>query len=132
MTVKIEKAVGAHRCVRPPLEGLQVNAKAMEQNLATYGPFAGIERLLMGLAKAGADRQEMHENLRQHALRAWEALQAGQPNPLVENISRDQDILKYLPEIEVRDLLKASQHLGDAPQRARKFAEAMRLSVVEA
>ena len=114
------------------LEGLQVNAKAMEQNLATYGPFAGIERLLMGLAKAGADRQEMHENLRQHALRAWEALQAGQPNPLVENISRDQDILKYLPEIEVRDLLKASQHLGDAPQRARKFAEAMRLSVVEA
>ncbi len=64
------------------LAGLQIDQAAMLRNLAEYGPFAAIERVLMALGKAGADRQAMHERLRQHALDAWEALRAGQPNPL--------------------------------------------------
>ena len=59
------------------VNGLVFNGRSMRRNLAVYGPFAAIERVLMALVKAGADRQEMHERLRQHALPAWRAVQAG-------------------------------------------------------
>ena len=75
------------------LTGLQVNESAMSRNLAVYGPFAAIERVLMALAKEGADRQEMHERLRQHAMQAWSEVQAGQANPLEEQIAADEQIL---------------------------------------
>jgi adenylosuccinate lyase len=101
------------------LEGLQVNEKAVERNLAVYGPFAGTERVLMALGKAGADRQEMHEQLRGHALNAWQAVQSGQANPLVEQVSSDPVFLAYLKEKELHDLLEAGAYTGDAADRAR-------------
>ena len=108
------------------LSGLQVNEAAMRRNLAIYAPFAAIERVLMAAAKQGADRQEMHERLRQHAMQAWEAVQTGQPNPLEELVAADQQLLGYLPEGELRALMDASTHLGDAPQRALKLAQNIR------
>ena len=104
------------------LDGLQVVKKAMAQNLSTYGPFAGIERVLMALGKAGADRQGMHELLRQHALAAWDAVQAGQTNPLADRLAADPEIRRHLREEELHALLDARHYLGDAPQRARTFA----------
>ena len=38
------------------LEGLVINPGGMAHNLAVYGPFAAVERVLMALGKAGADR----------------------------------------------------------------------------
>ena len=111
------------------LEGLQVRETAMAQNLADYGPFAGIERVLVALAKAGADRQEMHERLRQHALRAWEQVQAGQPGELAADVAADPGLLAYLPAEQLMALMEASHHLGDAPQRARLLAQALRQAV---
>jgi adenylosuccinate lyase len=108
------------------LRGLQVNQAALAKNLAIYGPFAATERVLMALTRAGADRQSMHERLRQHALKAWDAVQEGQPNPLKESISTDAVFLSYLSEPEIGDLMDASGHLGDAPERARRFAMTLR------
>jgi adenylosuccinate lyase len=110
------------------IEGLQVHAAAMAQNLADYGPFAGIERVLMVLAKAGADRQEMHERLRQHAMLAWAELQSGQPGMLPERVAGDPILLGYLSAERILALMDASHHLGDAPQRARQLAQALRLA----
>jgi adenylosuccinate lyase len=104
------------------LAGLQIDQAAMSRNLTEYGPFAAIERVLMALGKAGADRQVMHERLRQHALDAWEALRAGQPNPLNAIIAGDPEIRRYLPEAELSLSMEAIYHLGDAPQRARQLA----------
>jgi len=101
------------------LAGMQINQVALERNLAEYGPFAAIERVLMALGKAGADRQSMHEHLRQHALDAWEALRSGQPNPLNAIIVGDPEIRRYLPETDLSAFMEAVHHLGDAPQRAR-------------
>jgi adenylosuccinate lyase len=111
------------------LEGLQVNQTAIERNLRIYGPFAATERILMALGKAGADRQAMHERLRHHALAAWERLQAGEPNPLVELFCQDSVFLSYLGDAELRSLMDASHHLGDAPQRAYELANTIRQSV---
>ena len=111
------------RTTRRILDGLRVDEAAIQRNLATYGPFAAIERLLMALAKAGADRQAMHECLRQHALQAWAALQAGQPNPLIDLVANDPALQHYLPAAELRQSMDATHHLGDAPQRARQLAQ---------
>jgi len=112
------------------LEGLQVNETAIQRNLAEYGPFAAIERVLMGLVKAGADRQEMHERLRQHAMRAWAELQAGAAqNPLESLVKSDEAILNYLSSEELTALMDASRHLGDAGLRARQMADALRNAV---
>jgi adenylosuccinate lyase len=111
------------------VKGLVVNEAAIRRNFAAYGPFAAIERVLMGLGKSGADRQVMHERLRQHAMSAWEAVQTGQPNPLVEMVSADLELQRYLSASELRSLMEASHHLGDAPQRARLMAAALRTAV---
>jgi len=113
------------------LSGLQVNDAALRRNLSIYGPFAAIERVLMASAKEGADRQEMHERLRQHAMQAWSAVQAGHANPLEEQIVSDEQLLRYLPEESLRSLMDASAHLGDAPQRALKLAEDVRRVMAE-
>ena len=95
----------------------------MRRNLSTYAPFAASEPLLMELVKAGANRQEMHELLRQHAMNAWAALEDGQPNPLNENILRDPVICGFLaPEI-IKSLMNVENYLGFAPQRALLIAQ---------
>lgn len=108
------------------LDGLVVNREAIARNLALYGPFAAIERVLMALGKAGADRQEMHERLRVHAMSAWSAVQSSQPNPLADLVAQDVELLRFLPPTELRQLMDASHHLGDAPQRALQLAVQIR------
>jgi adenylosuccinate lyase len=109
--------------------GLQVDEAALARNLAIYGPFAATERVLMALAKAGADRQEMHERLREHTLGAWEAMQAGNENPLVGRIRQDQVFLSYLDEEKMQALMDASFHIGEAPRRAKSLAKTIRLAI---
>jgi adenylosuccinate lyase len=104
------------------VDGLVVNLGALARNLAIYGPFAASERVLMALVKAGADRQAMHEALRQHALQAWAAVQSGQPNSLLDRLAGDSALLRWLPEAHLRALMDASHYVGDAPQRARLLA----------
>lgn len=108
------------------LSGLQVNENAMQRNLQAYAPFAGVERVLMALVKAGADRQVMHEYLREHSMTAWGEVQAGRPNQLVELISHDPEITQYLPEDVLCRLMDVERYLGNAPQRARRLAETIR------
>jgi adenylosuccinate lyase len=108
------------------LSGLQVNLDAIRRNLETYAPFAALERVLMALSTAGADRQTMHERLRGHSMQAWEVIQAGKPNPLAQQLSQDEEIQRYLGDIDLAGLMDVSHHLGDAPGRARKLAAAIR------
>ncbi len=111
------------------VEGLVIDRRALARNLEIYGPFAAIERVLMALAKAGADRQAMHETLRQHALAAWQAVQAGEPNPLAARLAADPALLAYLPAARLGELMDASHHLGDAPQRARALARQVQMMI---
>ncbi len=108
------------------LRGLVIHEKATADKLATYGTFAATERLLMELVKAGADRQEMHESIRQHSLAAWEAIQRGEANPLAERLITAPEVLETLPAEQVRELLDAERYVGDAPERARELARSIR------
>jgi adenylosuccinate lyase len=104
------------------ISNLHIDESAIARNLATYGPFAATERLLMALVKGGADRQEMHALLRSHALKAWQTLKLGVDNPLIEDISMDAKFAEYLSKQDIRQLLGAKSQIGDAPERARQLA----------
>ncbi|MGD8998621.1 MAG: lyase family protein, partial [Anaerolineae bacterium] len=112
----------AHRI----LQDLRIYDGTVARNLSAYGVFAATERLLMALAQAGADLQAMHEVIRQHAMVAWQAVQQGQPNPLVDRLTAEPQILCYLPADRVQALLHVSGHIGDAPDRARAMARKLR------
>jgi adenylosuccinate lyase len=108
------------------LSGLRVNEDGIKRNLARFAPFAAVERILMALSKSGADRQVMHDHLRQLAMDAWREVQAGQPNPLTGQIVKDTVLLGYLPETSLQALMDVHAYLGDAPQRARGLAQQIR------
>jgi adenylosuccinate lyase len=111
------------------VQGMVVRDGAVAHNLAAFGTFAATERLLMELVKAGANRQEMHERMRQHSLAAWDAMQRGESNPLAERLAADPAMLAFLPARQIQSLLDASGYIGDAPQRARELAGMIRQAV---
>jgi adenylosuccinate lyase len=106
--------------------GLVVNEEACRRNLATYGPFAATEPLLMALVRAGASRQEMHERLREQAMTAWRAVQAGQPNPLGALLRGDESLTRYVNAEQMDALLDARGYVGDAPARCELVLEELR------
>ena len=108
------------------LSGLVIDEAAVARNLANYAPFAATERLLMALVKAGANRQEMHEVIREHSLKAWAEVAAARPNPLTYSLCADERIARYLDLHVVRSLLDAHGYIGDAPERARHIAAKIR------
>ena len=114
-----ELIVRATRIVR----GLVVREEVVARNLATYGVFAATERLLMEAVKAGGDRQELHEIIREHSLAAWDALRLGELNPLVEDLCADPRITCWLLPGEVALLLDAGDYVGDARERALALAQ---------
>ncbi len=111
------------------VRGLVVNPAACEAQLEKFGPFAATERLLMSLVRAGADRQRMHERLRDHSLRAWKSLQAGRPNQLIDSIASDPELLRYLQPARLRELMQAGHYVGTAQERAEALLVKLRAAV---
>ncbi|MGD0472216.1 MAG: adenylosuccinate lyase [Candidatus Velthaea sp.] len=111
---------------RKIVTGLRVDERRIAENLRTYGPFAGTEAVLMEAAKAGADRQEMHEAIRESAMTAYAALARGESNPLARLIADDERIARYVDPAEIRVQLDPTGHTGDAAQRARRLAARIR------
>jgi adenylosuccinate lyase len=108
------------------VEKMRIDEAACARNLEKFGPFAATERVLMAAVKAGADRQKMHERLREHSLKAWEAVNDGNPNPLAELIAADGQFLIYLPPDRLRALMNARDYVGTAPERAEALAKLIR------
>jgi len=111
------------------INGLRIWSGPVERNLRDYGVFAATERVLMAAVKAGGDRQELHEIIREHSLAAWSAIQAGMPNPLAGLLEADTRITGLVAASEISTLLDASDHVGDAALRARSFANEIRESM---
>jgi adenylosuccinate lyase len=104
------------------MQGLVINEAAIARNFAIYGPFAATERLLMAAVKAGANRQEMHEVIREHALQAWAEIGAGRSNGLIDSLCADSRVTQYVDAITARTLLDARAYVGNASQKARMLA----------
>ena len=105
--------------------GLRVDERRIAHNLRTFGPFAATEAVLMTAAKAGADRQQLHEVLRDASMRAWESIERGEDNPLGAILARDATVQRFVGT-QLEGLMDPSKHTGLAAQRARDFAKQLR------
>lgn len=103
--------------------GLRIDERRIEQNLRAFGPFAGTEAVMMVAARAGGDRQELHERLRSASMQAWDALGKDDVNPLAELLCADAELTKLIAPEEIRKLLDPQAHVGTAPQRAIALAD---------
>ncbi|MCA9916054.1 MAG: adenylosuccinate lyase, partial [Anaerolineae bacterium] len=108
---------------------LQVDEYGIQKNLETYGIFAATERVLMEAVRNGGDRQELHEVIRQHSMTAWAAMREGKPNPLSALIAADERVTSLVNAAQIPELLRAENHVGDAPERARNLANCIREGV---
>lgn len=111
------------------IEGLNIWPGPVKRNLRDYGVFAATERVLMEAVKAGGNRQELHEVIRTHSITAWQAIQEGKPNPLAKLISTDETIAGLLQNGTLSRLMDATDHVGDAPERALELARAIRTAL---
>ncbi len=114
------------RLARTIVDGLRIDERRIAENLRTYGPFSGTEAVLMEAARAGADRQELHEAIRENAMTAYAALGRGETNPLARLLADDERIVTFVDPAEVRSQLDPTGHVGDAPVRARRLAQRIR------
>ncbi|MBI2334474.1 adenylosuccinate lyase [Candidatus Daviesbacteria bacterium] len=98
------------------IDGLIINERKVHKNLETYWPFSATENIILEAVKKGADRQKMHEVLREISLKAWEG------NSMEDLLESNPQILKYLQPAEIDKLLDAKNHIGNASKKALELA----------
>lgn len=103
--------------------GLIINEKRITHNLEMYAPFAVIEIILMETVKRGANRQKMHEFLRDISLTAWQKIQTGEINPIKNLLINDKEVSKFLTKKEIIKLLDVKKYVGNAPLKALKLVQ---------
>lgn len=114
-----EVLLTANKVVR----GMQIHQSGIARNLEAYGIFAASERLLMELGRKGANRQEMHELIREYSLKAWAEVQEGKPNTLKDMLTQDETVLSFLSKEAALETLDATQYIGDSALRTRLVAQ---------
>ena len=105
------------------VKGMSIHSTATSRLMSSYGVFASTERVLMELGKKGADRQKMHEVIREESLKAWVSVQEGKENPLKKALMNNEEILSYLSKEEIEKYLDASGYTGDAERRTEMVLE---------
>ena len=108
------------------VKGMSIHSTATERLMSNYGVFASTERVLMELGKKGADRQKMHEVIREESLKAWVCVQEGKENPLKKALLDNSELLSYLSKEEIEKALDASEYTGDADKRTEMVLERAR------
>jgi adenylosuccinate lyase len=108
---------------RTVVEGLRVDERRIAVNVRTYAPFAGTQSVMLEAARAGGDRQRLHELLRSASMEAWAAVGRGEDNPLSRLLSEESELTSFIDPAEIRRMLDPSVHVGTAPQRARLLAD---------
>lgn len=98
----------------------------IESNVQKYGIFSCTESLMMALVKKGANRQDIHELVRELSMKAWEEIQNGNPNPLKNLLLENKTIIGYLTKKEIEQSLDIRTHIGNAPEKAKKMVQILR------
>jgi adenylosuccinate lyase len=102
--------------------GLRVNRVVIRERLARELPFVATEALMMRAVRGGADRQEVHERIRRHAVASAErAAETGGAPDIVDRLVADDAI--GLEEAEIRDALRPELHVGRAPEQVEVFLQ---------
>ena len=102
-------------------DGLVVYPKVIEQRLRKELPFMATENIMMdAVKKRGADRQQLHEKIREHSMAASRVVKVeGGENDLLERIAADEAFGVTLGELE--KILKPENYTGRAKEQTEDF-----------
>ena len=103
-------------------QGLVVYPNMINKHVMDELPFMATENILMEAVKRGGDRQELHEKIREHSMKASENVkQHGKNNDLIERIA--QDTVLGLTEDDLKDLLEPKKYIGRSIQQVEDFID---------
>ncbi len=113
------------------VDGLVVYPKVIEKHFMAELPFMATENILMDAVKAGGDRQELHEKIRQLSMEAGRNVkEKGLENNLLELIAQDPAFGLSLEELE--KTMEPARYVGRAPQQVDEFLTEVVNPVLEA
>ena len=111
-------------------EGLVVYPKVIEKHLMAELPFMATENIMMDAVKAGGDRQELHEKIREHSMEASKVVKVeGGKNDLIERIANDPAFGLSLDELNM--ILAPKNFVGRAPQQVEEYIKEQVKSVLD-
>ncbi len=101
-------------------DGLKVYPKMIEKHLKEELPFMATENILMDAVKAGGDRQELHERIRELSMEATKAVkEEGKENNLLELIAADPAF--NLSQEDLEKAMDPSRYTGCAKEQVEHF-----------
>lgn len=102
--------------------GLVVHEKVIRQHIMNEIPFMATENILMEAVKKGGDRQELHEKIREHSMKAGNRVKdEGLNNDLLERIAEDDTF--GLTLADMKELLEPEEYIGRAPEQTQELIE---------
>lgn len=100
--------------------GLVVNEALIARHLQQELPFMCTEAILMEAVKAGGDRQNLHERIRQHAIEAARQVkELGHPNDLLDRLAADPAFAKVKDRLAT--LADPRRLIGRSPSQVDEF-----------
>lgn len=100
--------------------GLVVYPKVIEMRLMNELPFMATENIMMDAVKAGGDRQELHEKIRQHSMAAGRKIkEEGGANDLVDRIVADPAF--GMNREQITALMEPKNFTGCAEEQTERF-----------
>ena len=102
------------------VDGLVVYPKVIEKRLMAELPFMATENIMMDAVKAGGDRQELHEKIRQLSMEAGKNVKVnGLDNNLLELIAADPAFNMSLEDLKAS--MDPTKYTGCAKMQVEEF-----------
>ena len=102
------------------VDGLVVYPKVIEKHMMAELPFMATENIMMDAVKAGGDRQELHERIRELSMEAGKNVKVnGQDNNLLELIAADPAFNMTLEELQ--KTMEPSRYVGRSKEQVEEF-----------
>lgn len=102
------------------VDGLVVYDKVIEKRLMSELPFMATENIMMDAVKAGGNRQDLHEEIRELSMKAGENVKKyGKENNLLELIAEDDVFPMGLEELKAT--MEPSKYVGRSSSQVTAF-----------
>ncbi len=102
------------------VDGLVVYPKVIEKHMLSELPFMATENIMMDAVKAGGDRQELHERIRELSMEAGRNVKVlGQDNNLLELIAADPAFNLTLSDLQKS--MEPKKYVGRAKEQTERF-----------
>ena len=102
------------------VDGLVVYPKVIEKRLMSELPFMATENIMMDAVKAGGDRQELHERIRELSMEAGRNVkEKGLDNNLLELIAADPAFNMSLEEL--KETMEPQKYVGRAKEQVESY-----------